>query len=60
MKGKVDSCFADATLQHCIDEKRDVFKNLLLDSVNEFDVIVTTGGTSINIGDDTVRIVRIR
>lgn len=53
LKGKVESCLADVTLKHCVDEE-DVFKNLLMDSVNEFDVIITTGGTAISKGDVVV------
>lgn len=56
MKGKVESCLADVTLKHCVDDE-DVFKNLLLDSVNEFDVIITTGGTAVSKGDVVVRMV---
>ena len=56
MKGKVESCLADVTLKHCTDDE-DIFKNLLLDSVGEYDVIITTGGTAVSKGDVVVKIV---
>lgn len=56
LKGKVESCLADVTLKHCVDDE-DIFKNLLLESVKEFDVIITTGGTAVSKGDVVVRMV---
>ncbi len=56
MKGKIESCLADVTMEHCIDDEN-VFRNLLLESVSDYDIIVTTGGTAVSKGDVVVRMV---